>query len=143
MQVYILGSPLETAKKLDKKRLNNQINECTIMLRAIDGQSVGWFNHPCTQQYNSDKGAMYLHHYKLSLQCYMEGDLSGAEYHSEMAQAYAPKFITPEFIDQMKRRLYTKDKQHYAEFAELGESNQNWFFVDGVIRVYENGKRIK
>lgn len=28
MQVFIIGSPYETAKVLDKKRLNKQIIEC-------------------------------------------------------------------------------------------------------------------
>jgi hypothetical protein len=43
----------------------------------------------------------------------------------------------------MKRRLYTKNPEHYAQWAHLGKSEENWYFVDGVWRKYVNGKRIE
>ena len=46
-----------------------------------------------------------------------------------------------EYYDQMKRRLYTKDKSWYSQWAHLGESVENWYFVDGEWRKYVNGKR--
>jgi hypothetical protein len=54
-----------------------------------------------------------------------------------------PPFHTQEYLNQMKRRLYTKNREHYKQWAELGESEQNYYYVDGEWRVYENGKRIK
>jgi hypothetical protein len=38
MQVFIIGTPLETAKVLDNKRLNKQIIECGQILDAINGK---------------------------------------------------------------------------------------------------------
>lgn len=43
----------------------------------------------------------------------------------------------------MKRRLYTKDNNHYKQWADLGESEENWYFVDGEWVKYRNGKKIK
>lgn len=40
MQIFIVGSILETAKALDKRRLNKQIIECKQILAAIDGEST-------------------------------------------------------------------------------------------------------
>jgi hypothetical protein len=37
MQVFIVGSPLETAKALDNRRLNKQIIECQQILDALNG----------------------------------------------------------------------------------------------------------
>ena len=58
------------------------------------------------------------------------------------ANKFKPYWHSQEYFDNMKRRLYTKDKEHYKQFEFLGESNQNYYFVDGKWRIYENGKRI-
>jgi hypothetical protein len=46
-------------------------------------------------------------------------------------------------LNKMKRRLYSKDNEHYKQWAYLGESEVNWYFVDGEWRKYINGKRIE
>ena len=43
----------------------------------------------------------------------------------------------------MKKRLYTKAPEHYKQWESFGKSEENWYFVDGEWRIYENGKRIK
>ena len=55
MQVFIIGSPLETAMALDRRRLNKQIIECRQILNAIFGKTNAWVNHPCTLQYHKHK----------------------------------------------------------------------------------------
>jgi hypothetical protein len=45
MQVFIVGSPLETAMALDPKRLNRQIQETKVILAALSGAKA-WSNHP-------------------------------------------------------------------------------------------------
>lgn len=62
--------------------------------------------------------------------------------YSKFADLCRPSFHTQDYYDQMKRRLYTKDKEHYKQWAYLGESQENWYFVDGEWRKYVNGKRI-
>ena len=38
---------------------------------------------------------------------------------------------------------WLKNKEHYKQFAEYGESQVNLYFVDGEWRKYVNGKRIE
>lgn len=60
-----------------------------------------------------------------------------------MAFYGTPHWHTQAYYDQMKRRLYTKDPEHYKQWADLGKSDENWYRVDGEWRKYVNGKRIK
>lgn len=50
MQVFIVGSPLETAMALDSARLRKQIIETQQILDALNGAKA-WSNHPCVLQY--------------------------------------------------------------------------------------------
>ena len=45
-----------------------------------------------------------------------------------------------DFIIQHRRRLYTKDKGFYKDFSIYGESDENWYVVDGKLIKYKNGK---
>lgn len=137
MQVFIVGTPLETAMVLDKLRLRKQIIECNQILDALNGRSA-WSNHPCVLQYAHDK--VWLKNYMRCLECYLQG-FATAEWYNERANRCTPSFHTQEYYDQMKRRLYTKNPEHYAQWAHLGKSEENWYFVDGVWRKYVNGKR--
>ena len=140
MQVFIVGSPLETAIALSKRHLNNQINEAKIILDALNGAKA-WSNHPCVLQYRGYEG--WLDNYKKCLEGYAMGDIVRAEVYSILANTIYPLWHRADYYDQMKRRLYTKDKEHYQQWAYLGESQENWYFVDGEWRKYVNGKRIE
>lgn len=139
MQVFIIGTPLETAMALDPKRLNKQIIECRQILDALSGAKA-WSNHPCVLQYRGYE--MWLGFYKYCLEYYANGLLRDAKIENDYAESCKPPFHTEEYFDQMKRRLYTKDKEYYKQWADLGESDCNWYFVDGEWRKYVNGKRI-
>lgn len=140
MQVFIVGSPLETAKALSKRHLNNQINEASIILAALNGAKA-WSNHPCVLQYRKHKE--WLAAYSLCL----ESVVSKRDMEATIANAYAgmyrPDWHTQEYYDQMKRRLYTKNPERYKQWADLGKSDCNWYFVDGEWRKYVNGKRVE
>lgn len=152
MQVFIIGSPLETAKALSPKHLNNQINEAMTILNALYGAKA-WRNHPVVLQYRGYEEWLEL--YMLCLVQYQkscnksisENEKSDwlylAQELSDKAFKHKPPFHTEEFFNQMKRRLYTKNPHHYSQWSYLGESQENWYFIDGVIRKYVNGKRIE
>jgi hypothetical protein len=140
MQVFIIGTPLETARTLDSKRLRKQIIECGQILDVLNGAKA-WSNHPCVLQYREHK--VWLQYYKRCLECYSQGFDYTPMWYSEHSFVYQPPFHTKEYYDQMKRRLYTKDKEHYKQWEHLGESQENWYYVDGSWRKYVNGKRIE
>lgn len=141
MQVFIVGTPYKTAEVLDCKRLNKQLIENQQIMDAILGNGKGWFNHPIVKSYKNH--FQWLYNYNLCLFWYQRGDKPMAKKMSEQAMAFKPNFHTKEYFMQMKRRLYTKDNKHYSQWANLGESEQNHYYVDGEWLIYENGKRIK
>lgn len=139
MQVFIVGTPFETASVLDKRRLNKQIVECQQILDALNGAKA-WSNHPCVLQYRGHEEWLKL--YKYILEAYRYPHAS-AVYYDLVADKCRPPFHTQEYFDQMKRRLYTKDPVYYEQWAHLGESEDNWYFVNNEWRIYRNGKRVE
>ena len=141
MQIFITGTPFETAQALDKRRLNKQIIECRQILKAINGESKAWANHPCVKMYRSH--VEWLEMYLGALDDYRDGNMEHAKFFSLLADKHwRPPFHTQEYFNQMKRRLYTKDHEHYKQWAHLGESDINWYYVDGEWLLYRNGKRL-
>lgn len=151
MQVFIIGTPLETAKALDNRRLNKQIIECQQILNALNG-AKDWSNHPCVLQYRGHEewlnfylDCLVYYRYYLCEESWGKQDsfIIKAHFCSRFAMDLRPPFHTQEYFSQMKRRLYTKDKEHYKQWVDFGKSEENWYFVNGEWRIYENGKRIK
>lgn len=141
MQVFIIGTPLETAIALDRGRLNKQIIECKQILDALNGAKA-WSNHPCVLQYRGHE--MWLEHYRDCLMFYARGEYKLAQIESYYAEdLHRPYWHNDAYYLQMKRRLYTKDPEHYKQWADLGKSDENYYYVDGQWRIYKNGKRVQ
>ena len=105
MQVFIVGSPLETAMALDKRRLNRQLQEVKVILAALNGAKA-WSNHPCVLQYRGKEE--WLRAYKECLEWHVRGDEGKALWASTLADYWRPMFHTQEYFDNMKARLYTR-----------------------------------
>ena len=144
MQVFVVGSPLETAMALSRKHLRNQINEAHVILAAIHGESKGWIHHPVVLMYSEPNSVRWLQMYADALEGYLDGS-TGLQMADREAREITPKFHTPEFIRQMKSRLYSKDKEKYERYAEYGESDCNWYWSPTQQKwlVYRDGKLIK
>ena len=127
MNVFVpYNEPIKVAQCLDTRRLNKQIIECEQILKAIRGASQAWKNHPATLMYS--KHTDYLKHYCETLRQFKNA--TNAEKENSLALKCIPPFLTNDFCDQHKRRLFTKDNAHYKQFNKLGESEQNWYIVD-------------
>ena len=144
MQVFVVGSPLETAMALDMPRLKKQIIECHQILAAIHGESKGWIHHPVVLMYSEPNSVRWLQMYADILEGYLAG-YTGLPETDREAREITPAFHTPEFIKQMKRRLYTKNPEHYKQWAELGESQHNHYWSPSQQKwlVYRNGKLLQ
>jgi hypothetical protein len=142
MQVFIVGTPYETAETLDVRRLHKQIVECHQILAALNGAKA-WSNHPCVLQYKGHE--KWLLNYMYCLIGYSKGDILFALNSNHNCKQLTPSFHTQEYFNQMKRRLYTKNNQYYSQWAELGESDCNWYWSDYENKFikYINGKRIE
>lgn len=143
MQVFVpYPEPIKVAQCLDAKRLNKQVIECHQILAAIVGTGKGWFNHPVVKMYKPYKE--WLYYYMNCLDCYRKGLMMYAQDWDEWANEKRPPFLTTDFCNQHKRRLYAKNPEHYKQFAEYGASEENWYYDNEAqltVR-YINGKRI-
>jgi len=59
-----------TAKVLDGKRLNNQVNECMVILRTCLGLSDGWKNHPAVKMWQGYEDALAHYTIRIIAECY-------------------------------------------------------------------------
>ena len=77
------------------------------------------------------------------LEGYLDGSMS-LQMADREAKEITPEFHTPTFVENMKKRLYTKNPEHYKQWADLGESLRNIYWSPSEKRFieYENGKRI-
>lgn len=135
MQVFIVGSPLETAMALDKRRLNKQILEGHQILAAIHGETKAWANHPVTRMYSSMEGVAWLVKYLEVLEVYRDGNFNSLMLLNYEANRLRLPFHTQEYFDHMKLRLYVKDPIHYKQYAKYftegdPEAFTNWYYVD-------------
>lgn len=144
MQVFTpYKNPLKCAEALwkDRKRFNKQIIECRQILKAIDGISKSWSNHPVTEMYRENKDWL-----KAYLDCFVnfrDSNLPMTYQSNGIAIALTPPFLTSEFCDHHKRRLFTKAPELYPQFAKYGKSDENWYYVGGEVIKYKDGKRLK
>ena len=139
MQIFIVGSIFETIQALDKKRFWKQILETRQILNAIKGISTGWKNHPIVDMYR--EYIKWLELYLLAFEAYRIGDLEKAIILSDEAEKFKPMFLNcVEYIENMKRRLYTQDKEYYSQWASLGESKTNYYYINGTWKEYVQQK---
>lgn len=130
----------------DKLRYNKQCIELKQIMQSIDGLSKSWRNHPVCLMYKAHKE--WLRFYLWCFEAYRnsmnsdnctdkDGFMVEAEYFSKRADSIRPPFLTDEFCDQHKRRLYCKAEHLYPQFAEYGKSEVNWYFVNGELLKYK------
>lgn len=132
---------METAIALDPLRLNKQLLETQQILDALNGKKA-WSRHPAVLQYRG-----YEEYLRCYLQCFkwhLRGNLYWTELFSCQAQQLRPEWHCAEYYTNMKKRLYTKNPEHYKQWAHLGTSDCNWYWSQEENRFikYVNGKRI-
>lgn len=128
---------------LDKATLKSQIREAYVILAAIHGECEDWIHHPVVLMYSEPNSVRWLQMYADILEGYLDGSTWLIEADRE-AREITPAFHTPTFVENMKRRLYTKNPEHYKQWAKLGTSEEDWYWSptqQGWI-VYREGEQI-
>ncbi len=133
MQIFIVGSPLTTALSLDNKRFHNQITEARLILEAIQTKR-GWYKHPLAKMYEDYEEWVDL--YIKTFKAVKVKDIILASEYSNKADSIKPPFLSQEFYNHMKSRLYTKNKEFYEDWCIFGESYINKYFVSGEWKEY-------
>ena len=143
MQVFVpYANPFRVAECLDKRRLNKQIIECGQILKAIANPNRAWGRHPVVIMWK--EYVFWLSFYMKTLELYRDGKEDEAREIGDecVMPCNRPVFLTKNFCAQHKRRLYTKSPGMYRQFARYGKSDENWYFVNGRVVKYKNGKNI-
>lgn len=113
------------------------------ILDALNGKKA-WSRHPAVLQYRGHE--FWLRCYKRVLEEVKSGrgESVKCKYHDFRARETTPPFHTQEYFDQMKRRLYSKNPEHYKQWEHLGASLENWYWSkeDNRFIKYINGKRV-
>lgn len=128
MQIFIIGTVIETAKILDKKRFYRQITEAELIYKGLLGLN-GWGDNIVAKMYKDHID--YLKLYIDTFKAVKKGDYLEAEILSKKAETCKPSFICDAYIRNMKSRLYTKDPIYYALWKDYGESHINIYYIDG------------
>ena len=129
---------------LDKARLRKQVIECHQILAAIHGEGKGWFHHPVVLMYSEPNSVRWLQMYADILEGYLSGYTGLIEADNE-ARLITPVFHTEKFLTQMKRRLFSKNPEYYKQWAEFGESQDNYYWspTKRAWLMYRNGKLLE
>ena len=134
MQIYVVGSAYETAVCLDRKCLINQITEVRIIIDCLRGKN-GWHRQPLVKMYWDYE--QWLIHYMDTLKYVWGGRHDLAQQSSLLAELVKPGWFCDWYFNVHKSRLYTKDKEHYKQWAYLGEAKSNWYLVNGIWKEYK------
>ena len=133
MQIFIFSNPLSTALILDNRRFYSQIREAKIVLTwctmVRNGTGARWVNQPLVQMYINHMD--WLNLYLELFNAVRRRDMDRANEINREMLLITPDWHCEEYYNQMKRRLYTKNKSYYAAWEGLGESYDNWYWVDG------------
>ena len=138
MTIFLTGTIEQTAKDLDPRRLNRQIQECGWLIGMVNNPEK-WKNHPCNFMYKDHIDWVIL--YQKALRAYKQGDEQECKRLSKIAENIQPSFICDSLYKNFKKRLYTKDSIYYSKWAHLGKTEANYYFVDGHWCKYENGTK--
>lgn len=126
MQIFIIGTPLETAILLDNKRFHRQLSEAKIILNAIYGEN-GW-KGPLIDMYRNN--IEWLKLYINIFEAVKSNNLNLAKTLDKQAFNITPIFQTQEYIINMRRRLYSKDPIYYNCYSRYGKSDFNMYWVN-------------
>ena len=86
----------------------------------------------------------WLQMYADILEGYLDGS-TGLERADREAREITPVFHTEKFLTQMKRRLFSKNPEHYKQWANLGTSEDNYYWspTKRAWLMYRNGKLLE
>lgn len=144
MQIFLpYKEPYKVAEVLDKRRLNKQIIEADRIYKTLTGNPVSRSlpKHPIVLMYKGHEDFVKL--YRDTLKAYKGNYFEEAKILSKEALKYLPEFITQEYLDYFKGRLYTKDNSLYFQFKIPYKVEYSMYFIDGEWRYYLKGKLIK
>jgi len=119
MQTFVTGTNLYTRSTLDTKRVLNQINEATVIYKALTGLTQAWINHPAVKMWAGYEDALLEYRQDMML----EAILRGYEYQWQSLpfkpfadKIYPPWYDKEEVHVMYKGLLLFKNLEHYSKY---------------------------
>lgn len=122
MQTFLpFSSFRESASVLDRQRLGKQRVEVFQILKALNGESKGWTNHPCTNMWRGYEKSLVLYGTSITREWKSRGykdsmELRIGEYFYKFDQEMArPPWLGDEdFHRSHQSNLIRKNPEHYG-----------------------------
>lgn len=135
----------------DRRRFYRQITELKLIINTIEGKNH-WEKSPIVKMYKdhlfwlklyqqgfivfkrfvtANDHVMSAIHFRLLTEIY------------DFADLIRPDFLTIEFCNHHKSRLYAKNPKVFEAYEIYGTSDENWYVIDGKLLKYKNGKLLK
>jgi hypothetical protein len=124
IRLYIIGSPLDTARALDPDRLRKQIDDAGILIDNINlklhtRRRGKYWNDPLVNLYLPHIGWLYSYIEVLDLIKCGGNYFSVIERSNSEAELCKPDFHNQEFFDKQKQILFNEDNEYYSQWSNL------------------------
>lgn len=111
----------DSARVLDMKRLGKQRVETKQILRALQGLTKGWTNHPATRMWRGHEGLLCTYGIAICTEWRIRGyNDTLLEYFQRESRGYETTLPSwwndPRVHDSHKANLIRKDYHHYVRF---------------------------
>lgn len=118
-----------SAMVLDRKRLNQQVNEARQILSAIQNGG-GWRNHPAVRMWRGHETALRFYHDVMLREWYRRGYAGDrTQYLPPLEAIVMPPWLGGEaFHASHRSQLLAKDPAHYAQFGWEDEPGQPYIW---------------
>ena len=113
----------QSAQCLDRQRLGKQRVEVLQLLKALNGETKGWVNHPCAKMWRGYEECLVLYGLVICQEWVSRG-YKDTCFNKILAYSDNPNLIVPPpwlrnkaFHDSHKSNLLRKDPVHYSRFG--------------------------
>lgn len=140
MQTFLpYASYQETAQCLDYRRLGKQRVETLQILRALNGDSKGWVNHPATRMWRGHRVHLISYGIAICDEWIRRGyrDTCGAKILSHLDAAYrAQEYDMPHWLGyeplhaSHRSNLLRKDPAYYGSFGWRESADMPYVWLD-------------
>lgn len=111
----------ESARVLDNRRLGKQRVECKQILRAIQGKTAGWINHPAVKMWAGHEGSLCEYALAICDEWIARGfndTIREWFIEEDIEPCNAPVWLNdPGFHASHRSNLLRKDPEHYGKFG--------------------------
>lgn len=133
MNTFLASPEVSDLRWLDSVRLNNQMNECKVMQRALLHKSQAWAHHPAVVMWRGHEGAFARYMLAIGIEMRRRGIKISDEALRSIDATVSPQCVSPWpswfgcelFFTQHRANLVRKNTAHYRMY--FSEDPSDWY----------------